>query len=139
MLKRARKGFTLTELLIVVAIIAVLTAIAVPILVTTLGSAEDARDEANIRAVRSAGVARIIDIDKSDKTSEDYKAVYDDKGNMYQYVIVTATVDDQGTISELKLEKYVEETYKDTANTVDGNGKVTALITVLDWNAATGG
>ena len=57
--RRNRKGFTLAELLIVVAIIAVLVAIAVPLFVGALGKAQEARDNANIRAVRSAAVVRI--------------------------------------------------------------------------------
>ena len=60
MLKRTKKGFTLAELLIVVAIIAVLTAIAVPLFVTSLDKAEKAVFQANRDAVRSAGVATIL-------------------------------------------------------------------------------
>ena len=45
-----KKGFTLAELLIVVAIIAVLVAIAIPIFNTQLEKAREATDAANIRA-----------------------------------------------------------------------------------------
>ena len=45
-----RKGFTLAELLIVVAIIAVLVAIAIPVFTTQLHNAKASADMANIRA-----------------------------------------------------------------------------------------
>ena len=48
---RENKGFTLAELLIVVAIIAVLVAIAIPIFSSQLEKAREATDEANIRAI----------------------------------------------------------------------------------------
>ena len=47
---RNKKGFTLAELLIVVAIIAVLVAIAIPIFVTQLEKSREATDAANIRS-----------------------------------------------------------------------------------------
>ena len=45
-----KKGFTLAELLIVVAIIAVLVAISIPVFGSALTKANDARDLANVRA-----------------------------------------------------------------------------------------
>lgn len=48
---REKKGFTLAELLIVVAIIAVLVAIAIPIFTTQLEKSREATDEANIRSL----------------------------------------------------------------------------------------
>ena len=47
---RNRKGFTLAELLIVVAIIAVLVAISIPIFTGQMEKAREAADAANIRA-----------------------------------------------------------------------------------------
>jgi prepilin-type N-terminal cleavage/methylation domain-containing protein len=46
-----KKGFTLAELLIVVAIIGVLVAISIPIFTTQLEKAREATDEANIRSI----------------------------------------------------------------------------------------
>ena len=48
--KKNKKGFTLAELLIVVAIIAVLVAISIPIFTTQLEKAREATDAANLRA-----------------------------------------------------------------------------------------
>ena len=50
-LHQNKKGFTLAELLIVVAIIGVLVAISIPIFTGQLEKAREATDEANIRAL----------------------------------------------------------------------------------------
>ncbi|MGO5160263.1 MULTISPECIES: type IV pilin protein [unclassified Bilifractor] len=49
-LKNSKKGFTLAELLIVVAIIGVLVAISIPIFTAQLEKAREATDAANIRS-----------------------------------------------------------------------------------------
>ena len=49
-IKKNEKGFTLMEMLIVVAIIAVLVAIAIPTFTSSLNKAKTATDAANIRA-----------------------------------------------------------------------------------------
>ena len=53
-MKRTKKGFTLAELLIVVAIIAVLTAIAIPVFTSQLEKSREATDAANIRSAYAA-------------------------------------------------------------------------------------
>lgn len=57
MKKNNKKGFTLAELLIVVAIIAVLTAIAIPVFKGQLDKAKYASDEANARSIYAEMVA----------------------------------------------------------------------------------
>lgn len=57
---RERKGFTLAELLIVVAIIGVLVAIAIPIFTSQLEKSRDAVSAANVRAAYAeAAVAKL--------------------------------------------------------------------------------
>ena len=51
MKKTSKKGFTVAELLIVVGIIAVLVAIAIPVFTAQLDRAKDAADQANGRAL----------------------------------------------------------------------------------------
>ena len=56
-----KKGFTLAELLIVVAIIAVLVAVSIPIFTGRLEKARLAANEANIRSAKAAAIADWMD------------------------------------------------------------------------------
>lgn len=58
--KNNKKGFTLAELLIVVAIIAVLVAIAIPIFTAQLEKAKEATDAANIRGAYAEVIAEAL-------------------------------------------------------------------------------
>ena len=55
-----KKGFTLAELLIVVAIIAVLVAISIPIFTAQLEKAREATDAANIRSAYAEVTANLL-------------------------------------------------------------------------------
>ncbi len=54
--KLTKKGFTLAELLIVVAILAILVAVSIPIFTSKLHDAKDSTDLANERAAKAAAV-----------------------------------------------------------------------------------
>ena len=63
MVKRSKEnenGFTLVELLIVVAIIAVLVAVSIPIFTSQLEKSREATDLANFRAAKAAFIAKYI-------------------------------------------------------------------------------
>ena len=60
-MKNNRKGFTLAELLIVVAIIAVLVAIAIPVFSAQLEKAKQGADAANCRAVYAEAMVNALD------------------------------------------------------------------------------
>lgn len=67
MKKNNKHGFTLAELLIVVAIIAVLVAISIPIFTSQLEKSREAVDMANIRAAYAEASAEMLTNDASSK------------------------------------------------------------------------
>ena len=60
-MKKNNKGFTLAELLIVVAIIAVLVAIAIPVFANQLEKSKESTDMANIRSAYATLVAKYLE------------------------------------------------------------------------------
>lgn len=55
-----KKGFTLAELLVVLAILAVLVAVAIPLFTGAISKAEQTAIDANVRAIRAAAVTEIL-------------------------------------------------------------------------------
>ena len=51
-----KKGFTLAELLVVVAIVGILVAISIPVFTSQLAKARKATNQANMRAAKAAGI-----------------------------------------------------------------------------------
>lgn len=126
MIKRVREdrgGFTLAELLVVVAIVAVLVAIAVPVFTSSMDSANKATEDANIRSVRAAGVTEILS----------NSATYGTTGPWY----ATAEVNPQGKISNLAITNGVatNEGYE-TGKTASTGGTVTANITDISTSSS---
>ncbi len=68
MRENGKKGFTLAELLIVVAIIAVLVAISIPIFSAQLEKSREATDAANIRSAYAEVSADMLTNESSDKS-----------------------------------------------------------------------
>ena len=129
--RRNRKGFTLAELLIVVAIIAVLVAIAVPLFVGQITKAEESVKKANIRTVRGEAVIYILSMatpeGAADKADENNKnIIFDTDGSYQDYIQVETTVSSTGTIGELTFSKGEKG---DDSCVKDGNGGY--LVTVI--------
>lgn len=97
-MKRRNKGFTLAELLIVVAIIAVLVAVAIPVFTAQLEKARVATMKANIRSALAEAKATILNGEEGlDENAGIYFEINEDDENYYYYVEVydvTITIDD---------------------------------------------
>ncbi len=74
-IRSSKKGFTLAELLIVVAIIGVLVGISIPIFSAQLRKSRVATDQANARAAKAAFTAWYLDDDHDLTTTLYYDAV----------------------------------------------------------------
>lgn len=67
-----KKGFTLAELLVVVAIVGILVAISIPVFTAQLSKARLATNQANIRAAKAAAVAEYLSEEKEGTVTYDY-------------------------------------------------------------------
>ena len=67
--KRGESGFTLMEMLIVVAIIAILIAIAIPVFTSQLENSREATDAANIRSAYAEVAAKALEDAKKEYTA----------------------------------------------------------------------
>ncbi|WP_051207637.1 prepilin-type N-terminal cleavage/methylation domain-containing protein [Butyrivibrio sp. AE3006] len=117
MLKRLnkREGFTLAELLIVVAIIAVLVAISIPIFNNQLEKAREATDAANIRNAISDVTLQYLSADTPDATGytatvtltqkkngwETAPAFNDSKGN--PITVASGTIPNEGGKADVTI------------------------------------
>lgn len=101
---RNKKGFTLAELLIVVAIIGVLVAIAIPVFTSSLSKAEEAVSDANFRSAKAVAAVQVL------------KDVADGKN------ISTVTY-------EYKVDENKDISLKPAASEYAGNNKATSTTT----------
>ncbi len=90
---RENKGFTLAELLIVVAIIAVLVAIAIPIFTTQLERSRDAASVANIRAAYAEAATSLLTWDGTSATVDGHSI--SKSGNETTIVIADVAIKSQ--------------------------------------------
>ncbi len=120
--RKNKKGFTLAELLIVVAIIAVLVAIAVPLFVGSLNKAQEARDKANIRAVRGTAVVYLLENANGDVWYSNKEAKTKATGWG-----VKATLSETGEITNLEF----DSTKTAADDTYPADGKVDGTIITL--------
>lgn len=130
---RKKKGFTLAELLIVVAIIAVLVAISIPIFTAQLEKAREATDLANIRAAYAECSSAVL-------TGEDPTTAATDK--LTEIKDGTNVV---GYSKTVKLEQKKAGWTGDNKNAKIGNTAVSGLVatdsvtqvTIGVWNDGT--
>lgn len=137
-LRKNEKGFTLAELLIVVAIIGVLVAISIPIFTSQLKKAHLATNQANARAAYAAVSAELL---SSDRTSG--KATYtvstakignvEDAGSALSITaaIDTWTFDSPAPTGKTNITGIGTKTATEWTVQIDDNGNVTFNATGL--------
>ncbi len=140
-MKNNKKGFTLAELLIVVAIIAVLVAIAVPLFVGGLNRAQEGVYDANERALKGAAVVKIL----SDDTAQ-IEDMFAGDNKVYASAVVDHTDGSIGAITitwgdETKcaaVAAKVTSNYADWTGSTKGTAdEITVEITQTDINKGT--
>jgi len=100
-----QKGFTLAELLVVVAIIAVLVAVSIPIFTAKLEKAREATDVANMRAAKAAAVVMILDGDNGTTALTKYYNA--ESGKLVDTFAEAGTAYGKGTSKDGKLGNYM--------------------------------
>lgn len=121
-----KKGFTLAELLVVVAIVGILVAISIPVFTAQLSKARKATNLANLRAAKAAAVAEYL-------TGEKEGTMY------YNYDIASgkatgSETDDRVAKTERKLDDSAT-----SGTAVDGSDKYTKFsVTVTTTTDGTG-
>ena len=98
--KLNKKGFTLAELLIVVAIIAVLVAISIPIFNSQLEKSREAVDMANIRAAYAEVMTAALTEDKTTATG-----IWNTTASAYQKTVTLKQSKDgwQSDVTDVKI------------------------------------
>lgn len=103
-----KKGFTLAELLVVVAIVGILVAISIPVFTSQLTKARKATNLANLRAAKAAAVAEYLTNDKDGDVT-------------YNYDPAAGTVSDGSTTQDSNTKRSLDENA--TTDAVDGSEK----------------
>ena len=88
-----KKGFTLMEMLIVVAIIVILVAISVPTFTKQLNSAKAAADEANLRAAKASATSLFLTDDTIAYDGTSKTATYNYDAESGQLILKDSTED----------------------------------------------
>ena len=144
-LRKNEKGFTLAELLIVVAIIGVLVAISIPIFTSQLEKSREAVDIANLRSAKAEAVAAYLSSDTIDGTklgdgqTADKQVGYDSKTGK---LVATANADGcmKGTKADGNGYTAADNEYGYTSSTDYATHKI--LVTIgtdgsLKWDIST--
>lgn len=117
MKKRARRrgsrprGFTLSELLIAVAILAVLVSAALPLFTHALDRAREAKDMANLRTIKSLAVAAILENDIEPDNGWYVFAAIDRQGTIVDFQVHSMGVPEDFLKDGFFIETYDDLTY----------------------------
>ena len=133
--KKNKKGFTLAEILIVVAIIAVLAAIAIPLFVGAFDRAKEAVFNSNQSAIKSIGVAMLL---------SDGNVDFEANKTFYAYAIVdhgkigTVMVISEEECAKQRMDIFCADTYEEWAEWYGDweSCVIMVMITIVDLEIA---
>ena len=128
-------GFTLIEMLIVVAIIAILIAVSIPLVSTALEKAREATDAANERAAIALGTIAFATIDS--ETDSDYQGICSKGGDAY-YIVTNATSSGASSTGQLKKDFDLSNPYGKGTEVGDVKTSRVGQIIKVSANATTG-
>jgi len=115
-LKGNRKGFTLAELLIVIAIIAILAAIAIPVYTTQMTKARQRVNEANVRSAISISTAEFMINENTAASQYTFKVV---NGNL----VMQGDAASGGAAGFVDFTKIDSKTYNNIVISLDKTGQ----------------
>lgn len=143
-----KKGFTLAELLIVVAIIAILVAVSIPIFTSRLEKARESTDVANMRAAKAEAYSAYVggDFEQGATTPSEwgtavsgvYSAYYDAENGVFVATAAKPDAYGKGTHAEggISYSGYTQDTDYTSAvikvSVDSSNGEIT-----VEWEDAT--
>ena len=133
-MKKNNKGFTLMEMLIVVAIIAILVAISIPVFTAQLEKARENTDIANMRAAKAEAVAMYLTEDPNFTVGATYK--YDAVNGKLVASTDTVAAYGKGTANPGGVEYGDYENNKDYTKSVITVSVSNAGEVTLAWNPA---
>ena len=137
-LKANKKGFTLIEMIVVIAIIGILAAILVPSMVGYLQTAKDSKNLANAKTVYTAAQAAVTSLEATTTpvANDTYTKTVTTTGNQSSESI-TAGINTNGDVANTlfgKIEKLIGATNYNKFTKIEvkvANGAVTE-VTVID-------
>ena len=119
-----KKGFTLAELLVVVAIVGILVAISIPVFTAQLSKARKATNQANLRAAKAAAIADYLTEDVTynyDMTTGGVKVV--GENNVTQVASAEVTIDSAASnvkYTKISVKIDPQTSGSDATQTLDG-------------------
>lgn len=117
-----KKGFTLAELLVVVAIVGILVAISIPVFTSQLAKARKATNQANMRAAKAAAVAQYLTDGETGKKYYDYDL---DKGIAKSITEKTSGTEEKDIDAADDNKRYTKIEVSVQASTVNTNDGTT--------------
>lgn len=125
-LKENKKGFTLIEMIVVIAIIGILAAILVPSMSGYLSTARDSKKEANARTVYTAAQAAVTSLETTNPVESD---TYNKSDSLELYKKIKELIGAANYDKFTKIDVTVQDGAVTEVTVDDGTGEATYSVT----------